>query len=134
MFRQIKNMNINNVILYLVVLSIFSGVAYFIYENAQYSRTVTQIRMAINQTINENDAASTYKDVWGTTIEVYIEPQTDKGVAYLGVSAGKDKTFDTDDDIKITEMDWNKARIVGNFIGKKSKETFKGLIGGIFSK
>jgi hypothetical protein len=90
--------------------------------------------MAITQTIRDNDTAITYKDAWGTIIEVYIEPQTDKGVSYLGVSAGKDQTFDTDDDIKVVEMDWNKARIVGNFIGKKSKETIKGVIDGIFSK
>jgi len=110
------------------------GVAYGVFEMAHHSRTVKQIKTAIVQTIR-GDEVSLYKDSWGTDIMVHREPLPDnKGTCYIGRSAGKDRSFKTSDDIEVIEVDWNKARIVGNFIGKKSKETFKGLIDGIFSK
>jgi hypothetical protein len=47
------------------------------------------------------------------------------------VSPGKDKQLNTSDDIVVEKTDINKSRIIGRWVGKKTKEFAKGVIGGV---
>jgi hypothetical protein len=70
------------------------------------------------------------KDAWGTplTLERVAEKMY---VGYSVRSMGRDKIHNTDDDIVRSVIDWNKSRIVGEWVGEKSTEAFKGFKDGI---
>lgn len=68
----------------------------------------------------------TNEDAWGKPVK-YERTVDTKYVTYRLTSAGKDGTFDTEDDIVAEAVDLNKSRIVGDWVGKKAQQGWKGL-------
>jgi len=66
------------------------------------------------------------QDGWGRDVgfKKIVEQEL---IAYVFCSSGRDGEFGTEDDIEASKLDWNKSRIIGKWLGKKSKETFIGL-------
>jgi hypothetical protein len=73
------------------------------------------------------------EDAWGKPLEYSY--QVDPKVAVASVrSAGRDGMLGTDDDIKGVSLDFNKSRIVGEWLGTKAKQAGKGFIDGLKEK
>jgi hypothetical protein len=72
-------------------------------------------------------------DVWDQSLhyDVSVEP---KLITALVVSEGPDGKLNTEDDIVGTATDVNKSRIVGEWIGSKTKEGLKGIWDGLKKK
>lgn len=57
---------------------------------------------------------------------------TDRSYRYAKVtSPGLDKKWDTDDDLTVEERDYNKSKMVGEFLGKRIKEVGQGFVEGL---
>lgn len=73
------------------------------------------------------------EDAWGN--EFRYKRVVDEYAAYYVVgSAGRDGQFDTADDIMVIKYDKNTARIVGEYVGSRTKEALTGLVNGIKNK
>ena len=70
------------------------------------------------------------KDRWDNNL-VCTRIAEETVVIYEVRSSGRDKEFGTDDDITATKIDLNKSKILGRWIGKKTKEAAVGLIDGL---
>ncbi len=83
-------------------------------------------------TLAQLDAESVLeiKDYYGTNFK-FEKTATEDCVTVIGASAGPDHIFGNEDDISCTKRNYNKSRIVGKWISKKSKEFVKGMISGI---
>lgn len=109
-----------------------SVIFYFrVFYPEQKTRDV--LSFAIKEKIHSIVKNKKHFDAWDNEIQIAVEKQ-DTGTIYIGKSAGRDLTFDTKDDILVTEVDWNKSKIVGKFIGKKSTEVIRGIVDGILEK
>lgn len=73
------------------------------------------------------------KDRWGTLLKSSYSSNNDVNIA-SATSAGRDRIFGTRDDISSERQDINKSRIVGKWIGEKTKETASGFFGGLFGR
>jgi hypothetical protein len=49
-------------------------------------------------------------------------------------SAGQDGIFGNEDDIEKSAVDWNKSRVIGKWVGQKSKQAIKGFKEGVKEK
>jgi len=65
-------------------------------------------------------------DGWGQKL-LYTRTGNNKSVQYEVISSGRDKIFGTKDDMVCVAVDLNKSRIVGEWLGEKSKEAIKGV-------
>lgn len=71
-------------------------------------------------------------DGWGNPVK-YGRVVAPKYVLYTVISAGRDGAFETADDIGGVAEDLNKSRLVGEWLGKKSKQAFIGVKEGWFA-
>lgn len=69
-------------------------------------------------------------DYYGNTIRPDITKTENYKTVRL-VSPGKDKQLNTLDDIVVEKTDINKSRVIGRWVGKKTKEFAKGIVGGV---
>jgi len=65
-------------------------------------------------------------DGWDSDI-IYTRQADKKAVLYHLISPGRDKEMGTKDDMKITAVDWNKSRIIGDYVGRKAKQAVIGV-------
>lgn len=72
-------------------------------------------------------------DRWGTELRADYSQGENSNVLVVR-SAGRDKIFDTSDDLVAEEIDINKSRVVGKWIGNKTRETVSGFLDGWSSK
>lgn len=70
-------------------------------------------------------------DAWGQPIKV-SSMEYSNAVDYIASSAGKDKTFNTSDDLEFVARDYKKTKIASEWAGRKAKETAKGFVRGLF--
>ncbi len=92
-------------------------------------------KIARSQDLQTGYCFDAIQDWWGTNICIKREVAQDgMAVEYMAVSAGKDKSFDTNDDMTVVKIDLNKSKILGKWAGKRAKEVTKGLQEGIFTK
>lgn len=84
--------------------------------------------MAKSIEVEDGHVFNNILDWWGEPIKISCGP-TDDGMAffYTAVSTGKDKTIGTIDDLKKTQIDLNKSKMLGHYVGKKAKEFVKGF-------
>lgn len=69
-------------------------------------------------------------DSWGRTVR-FSRYSDETRTSYVLTSSGKDGIFGNKDDMTSIATDFNKSRIVGKWMGKKSKEFAKGVVEGI---
>ena len=97
-----------------------------------YWRTEKQLKVALQQVMSDKadgPARLQIKDGWDEAI--YYERKDDpKGILYIVCSAGPDKQLDTADDMPLKGIDLNKSRIVGEWIGKRTKQAAEGFVDG----
>jgi len=72
------------------------------------------------------------KDLWGNKL-IYTAHLSEDFIVVSVRSIGRDEMPNTKDDIKYDAKDFNKSRLIGKFIGTKSKEFADGLIDGVKS-
>ena len=121
-------------ILFLVTIVLFA--AYIIVPKMVTKNHLTQaVNIARSQDLQTGYCFSDIHDWWKTDICIKRELAPD-GIAieYTAISAGKDKTFETDDDMSVIKIDLNKSKMIGKWAGKRAKEAVKGLREGIFTK
>lgn len=111
------------------VISILGAIFYFVnpdrFENISLLNKQAKILL--------NTEASETVDYHGNRIiPEFTKTDTHKTVRL--VSPGKDKVLNTYDDVIVEKTDINKSKIVGRWVGKKTKEFAKGIIGGIKEK
>ena len=73
------------------------------------------------------------KDRWGTPLKSSYSSQSEVNIASV-TSAGRDRIFGTRDDISSERRDVNKSRVIGKWIGDKTKETGSGFLSGLFGR
>ena len=73
------------------------------------------------------------KDGWGNPLRFKrdVSPQA---IAYTVSFSGRDQVFDTKDDMDESQVNFNKSRIVGDYLGTKAKEGWTGLKAGFGRK
>lgn len=74
-------------------------------------------------------------DWWGNKIQITRVMNADKtAITYTAVSAGKDGIPGNGDDLSKFVIDFNKSKIIGKWVGEKSKQAVKGMKEGIKAK
>ena len=121
-------MNKPYIVLLLILSLIFGFLVIVLYLNQEYQNFNTVERYCI-EVLKTGDLIS-QPDYFGNPVQSAFEQNTDYKIASVA-SAGKDGKFGTNDDLVVTRKDWNKSRITGEWVGKKSKEFTKGLIEGL---
>lgn len=110
------------------VLSLVVWVSYSIWRSAptrETQRLVAQSAVTFQDDL-PNDATLNQLDAWGHPLK-FKRHATDVEVSQTVTSAGEDGQFGTKDDITYTDIDYNKSRLVGRWLGEKSKEVVKGF-------
>jgi len=143
----VKKFNpVTALIVFLAVLFI-AGVGTFITKSLPVWREQARVRDTQELVLRTSKVAERHgweaipadfeADAWGNPIRLERIPAEglDKtGIGYLVVSPGPDGQLDTMDDIKALEIDWNKSRIVGKWMGKKMRQAGEGMAEGIMGK
>ena len=108
------------------------AVGFVVYMSPKWNTESTVKRAAyVSQNADTQTGTMQTRDAWGNLIHCVrtLEPDG-MAIAYQIRSAGRDETMMTKDDIVYTEVDWNKSKIAGKWIGKKSKEAATGVVAG----
>lgn len=94
----------------------------------------------VNQQLILEDMRAVAVGVLNNPMEVTIRENyvVDYGIAFdreyrwVKVSSpGLDKEWDTKDDLSVEERDYNKSKMVGEFLGKRLKEAGRGFVEGL---
>jgi hypothetical protein len=115
---------------------IIATLAYFhIPKSITNSRLERAAKIARSQDLQTGYCFDDIQDWWKTEICIKREvAQDNMAIGYMAISAGKDKTFNTNDDIAVIKIDLNKSKMIGKWAGSRAKEVAKGLREGIFTK
>jgi len=111
------------------VLIVIMTILYFIYT-APVRKTNRICTDAVNAYAASNTAPDNVVDAWGNKVEFSAQISATQ-IIYTAKSAGRDQKFGTDDDIVATKIDYNGARIAGEWLGSRAKEFTKGVASGV---
>ena len=115
------------IIAILVCFGLYLG--FVIYKRAKFIGNLQVQANFIVKTMNEVYVS----DMNYLPCEVNLQRGTDYNMVTIK-SAGYDKQMNTNDDIIVSSIDYNKSKIVGRWIGTKTKEGAKGFWEGIRDK
>jgi hypothetical protein len=123
-----KNEINGGVVAFFLVVCLFASIGAYMYLTRHERHTREQVAALVKTPMDDLDqtATLTQRDAWGNELH-FSRLATKTYVQQTIVSAGKDGKFGTDDDIRGEDIDWNKSRIVGKWVGNKAKEFVKGL-------
>jgi hypothetical protein len=113
---------------WLIWILVFTVIAYFTPPVITYFKCRLTAEDAMIKDYAELPVVK--KDGWGNSL-VYNRHAEETAVLYIVTSAGRDQELYTNDDIEWTAVDFNKARIIGKWAGKRTKEAFKGVVDGL---
>ena len=131
---KITNEMVFAVVFVLLALMVIGGTIYSLYNPV--TRTTETVKKLVKSHCSHGVQANGIigdEDAWGNNLKAsYVETKYRK--TYTVSSAGRDGKHGTSDDIVGVDVDINKSRAVGKWIGGKSKEGVKGLIDGVLGK
>lgn len=119
-----------------IVIMLISWLAFLIIAPVlHYHWQQRQQRELLREAIRLHLAGREYAgaDLWGTPILVQTMVGKQLNVTQAH-GAGPDRLWDTEDDAREEQTDVNHSRLVGEWVGQKSKEAAAGLIEGLRSK
>lgn len=99
----------------------------------QVAETQALVKAEASRHLQAEGETSPRRDSWGNALHYHYEAD-EHGKLALAVSLGPDGTENTADDIVEEAVDVNKTRMVGEWIGTRSKEAIKGIWDGLKSK
>ena len=111
---------------YLIIVAVLVCILLFV-GNFDYMMNCSQVHRW-SQVIGIHGNADVY-DYYGQACRIDIVGD-DTVKTLTVVSAGRDHMFDTKDDVSYSRTEYNKSKIVGKWIGSKTKQFGKGLIEG----
>lgn len=116
---------------YIIFFLFLVGISFLLYQHAQYKEHFRgTFRSLVAQNLDEGSYDLETKDYYNQDL-IYIK-EVEKGfIRHQLRSCGGDGLFLTDDDYVLDEVNLNKSRIIGNWAGRKSREFFKGFLGGV---
>ena len=108
------------------IFTIIAIVHSYIYRYETKTTKIVTSLAKIHMDDKENVATLNEVDAWGKPLH-FIRHATDTSVSQTIISAGADGEFGSADDISYQDVDLNKSRLVGKWIGSRTKEFVKGL-------
>lgn len=109
-------------------LFLFALMIWGFYKIHVSSTNYRQLKIALIHA--ENNSNEAVYDYWDNRIITHTK--IDKRAAiYNAYSAGPDKVFHTEDDYFLQKIDFNKSRIIGEWVGTKTKQFLKGKADGL---
>lgn len=100
-------------------------VLYSTYTFIQSQRLDKLLRKEAKINLKEEGGRSG-KDIWGERI-IYTYVGSDDVLISTATSVGRDGEMNTKDDVTRTAHDFNKSKIIGEWVGKKSFQVIKGF-------
>ena len=123
-------------VVFIVVVFVAVG-GYFLYKhNKPFWETEKIVCAEVTKLVHAKTEFGkhtlTTQDAWGNRLH-YIKHVNSEGtlITHRVASPGPDRQLNTGDDIVAVKTDMNKSKIVGKWIGNKTKEATKGIIEGL---
>ena len=102
--------------------------------NKKYKKGFERIlKEQIALKLEEGDYPVEETDLFGNELQ-YHKDIEDYGILHQLRTRGSDGEFNTNDDHVLSDIDMNKSRMIGHFVGQKSKEALKGIWDGLKKK
>jgi hypothetical protein len=105
-------------------------VIYFVTIDKIKTEKIVKETAKVNMDDLPENTMLTKFDAWGRPLRFSRTIVSENAISQTVTSAGKDGKFDTTDDISHTDIDLNKSRLVGRYIGSRVKEFSKGIVEG----
>ena len=116
--------------LIILVIVLIIGFIFYMWPQWKTEQRVLDVAYVCQLVEDPEVLVQNNQDAWDR--DYVLETETgDAYVVYTVISSGRDGKFDTKDDIVGSEIDWNKSRIVGQWIGRKTKEVVVGIAEGV---